>query len=166
MNKTIYIAAGCFWGSEKYFSLVRGVLSTKVGYANGTTANPTYEEVCHNNTGHAETVEIQYDDSILPLEKLLRLYYDVIDPTSINKQGGDHGIQYRTGIYYIDEADLEIIRPSLAELAKNYEKPIAIEVKPLLHFYDAEEYHQKYLDKNPSGYCHIGQCAFDSARNA
>ncbi len=166
MNKTIYIAAGCFWGAEKYFSLIRGVLSTKVGYANGTTANPTYEEVCHNNTGHAETVEIQYDESILSLDKLLRLYYEVIDPTSVNRQGGDHGIQYRTGIYYIDETDLEIIKPSLEELAKKYDKPIAIEVKPLLHFYDAEQYHQKYLDKNPNGYCHIGQCAFDSARNA
>ena len=166
MNKTIYIAGGCFWGAEKYFSLIRGVLSTKVGYANGTTTNPTYEEVCHHNTGHAETVEIQYDSTILPLEKLLDLYYEVIDPTSLNKQGGDQGIQYRTGIYYIDEADLAIIHSSIDDLSKKFEKPIVIEVKPLEHFYDAEEYHQKYLDKNPSGYCHIGQCAFEAARKA
>ena len=166
MKKTIYIAAGCFWGGEKYFSVIRGVLETEVGYANGNTVNPSYEDVCHRNTGHAETVEIVYDNSILPLEKLLKLYYEVIDPTSINKQGGDIGPQYRTGIYYLDDSDLPVIEKSLTELATQYDKPIAIEVKILDNFYPAEEYHQKYLDKNKNGYCHIGQCAIEAASKA
>lgn len=166
MIKTIYIAAGCFWGSEKYFSLIRGVVSTKVGYANGSTLNPTYEDVSYRNSGHAEAVEIRYDDTILPLETLLNLYYEIIDPTSVNKQGADRGVQYRTGIYYTDEEDLAIIRSSLEVLAAKYDKPIAIEVGPLHHFFDAEEYHQKYLDKNINGYCHIGQNAFEHAKNA
>lgn len=166
MVKTIYLAAGCFWGSEKYFSLIRGVIGTKVGYANGSTENPTYEDVSYHNSGHAETVEIKYDDSILSLEKLLSLYYEIIDPTSINQQGADRGVQYRTGIYYIDDSDYPIICDSLDALATKFEKPIAIEAGPLFHFYDAEEYHQKYLDKNVNGYCHIGQSAFDKAKNA
>lgn len=166
MVKTIYLAAGCFWGSEKYFSLIRGVIGTKVGYANGSTENPTYEDVSYHNSGHAETVEIKYDDTILSLEKLLSLYYDIIDPTSINQQGADRGVQYRTGIYYIDDSDYSIICDSLDALATKYEKPIAIEAGPLAHFYDAEEYHQKYLDKNINGYCHIGQSAIDKAKNA
>lgn len=166
MIKTIYLAAGCFWGSEKYFSLIRGVVGTKVGYANGSTKNPTYEDVSYHNSGHTETVEIKYDDSILSLEKLLSLYYEIIDPTSINQQGADRGVQYRTGIYYIDDSDYPIICDSLDALATKFEKPIAIEAGPLFHFYDAEEYHQKYLDKNVNGYCHIGQSSFDKAKNA
>lgn len=166
MIKTIYVAAGCFWGSEKYFSLIRGVISTKVGYANGNTLNPTYEDVSYHNSGHAEAVEIRYDDSILSLEKLLNLFYEIIDPTSINQQGADRGIQYRTGIYYISEDDLDIIHGSIETLATKYNKPIAIEVGPLLQFFDAEKYHQKYLDKNINGYCHIGEKAFDNAKNA
>ena len=162
----IYLAGGCFWGMEKYIASVRGVTSTQVGYANGTTANPTYEEVCHNNTGHAETVRVEYDPSMVLLEFLLNLYYDAINPTSMNRQGGDTGAQYRTGIYYIDESDLAVIQNSIARLQKNYDKPIAIEVKPLEKFYLAEDYHQNYLDKNPGGYCHIGVDKIKKAADA
>jgi peptide methionine sulfoxide reductase msrA/msrB len=152
----IYLAGGCFWGMEKYISSVQGVTSTQVGYANGITANPTYEQVCHNNTGHAEAVRVEYDPAIVSLEFLLNLYYDAIDPISLNRQGGDTGVQYRTGIYYIDKSDMAVITSSIAQLQKRYDKPIAIEVKLLQNFYLAEEYHQNYLDKNPGGYCHIG----------
>lgn len=164
--KDIYLAAGCFWGAEKYFDLVQGVLSTQVGYANGKTQNPTYEDVCQNNTGHAETVHIQYDENILPLSFLLDLFYDAIDPTSLNRQGGDIGTQYRTGIYYTDIADLPIIENSIRKLSKNFNRPIAIEVQPLQNYYTAEDYHQKYLDKNPGGYCHIGAAKFEKAATA
>ena len=145
---TIYLAGGCFWGTEKYFSLINGVTKTSVGYANGNTDNPTYEEVKHSNTGHAETVEVVYDSAILSLDKLLLLYYDVINPTSVNKQGGDVGSQYRTGIYYTTPEDLPVIQASIAELAKNYTLPLAVEVLPLTKYFLAEEYHQEYLDKN------------------
>ena len=159
----IYLAGGCFWGTEKYFSLIRGVLSTETGYANGETQNPTYEEVCRQNTGHAETVRVIYDSEIIPLEFLLELYYETIDPVSVNRQGGDHGTQYRTGIYYVDDKDLQIIENSIAQLQKRYDKPIAIEVEPLRNFTPAEEYHQNYLDKNPGGYCHIPRALFEKA---
>ena len=164
--KTIYLAGGCFWGVEKYLSLIPGVESTSTGYGNGNTENPSYEDVCHSNTGHAETVKVEYDPSRISLTFLLELYYDVIDPTSLNRQGSDTGTQYRTGIYYADEADRETIFDSIAALQKNCDKPVVIEVKPLENYHTAEEYHQKYLDKNPGGYCHIGSVKFAKARFA
>jgi len=166
MIKTIYLAGGCFWGTEQYLQNVKGVISTEVGYANGNTKNPTYEEVCRKNTGHAETVKVEYDDSILGLPFVLELYYDVINPVSVNRQGGDAGVQYRTGIYYVDVHDEEVIKTSIIELQKRYKEKIAIEVKPLVNYYKAEDYHQKYLDKNPTGYCHIGKDKFDKAKDA
>jgi peptide-methionine (S)-S-oxide reductase len=165
-QKVIYLAGGCFWGTEKYLSSVQGVLETNVGYANGNTENPSYEEVCHKNTGHAETVKVVYDTEIIDLDFILKLYYDVINPTSVNKQGEDEGSQYRTGIYYETEEDVPVIKASLLELQKQYEKPIAIEVQPIRNYYLAEEYHQKYLDKNPTGYCHIRPDKFEKARQA
>lgn len=162
----IYLAGGCFWGTEKYLSSIRGVLSTQVGYANGNTENPTYEEVCHKNTGHAETVHVIYDPAVLTLEFLLELYYEAIDPVSVNRQGGDIGTQYRTGIYYVNDADRPVIERSIANLQKRYSKPVAIEVEPLRNFYPAEEYHQKYLDKNPGGYCHIPRAKCEKAASA
>jgi peptide-methionine (S)-S-oxide reductase/peptide methionine sulfoxide reductase msrA/msrB len=164
--KEIYLAGGCFWGTEKYLSGVKGIVTTAVGYANGNTENPSYEEVCHNNTGHAETVKVVYDPSRIRLEFILRLYYDVIDPTSLNRQGEDKGSQYRTGIYYVDEKDKEVIEKSLTELQTHYEKPVVVEALPLSNFYLAEEYHQKYLDKNPTGYCHIPRAKFAQAELA
>lgn len=164
--KQIYLAGGCFWGIEKYFSLVSGILSTGVGYANGHTENPSYEEVCRNNTGHAETVRVEYNPDMLSLPALLELFYDVIDPTSVNRQGNDTGEQYRTGIYYVDAADQDVILKSIAALQSRLAKPVTIEVKPLEHYYSAEEYHQKYLDKNPGGYCHIPAAKMEMARRA
>ncbi|PWJ46997.1 peptide-methionine (R)-S-oxide reductase MsrB [Faecalicatena contorta] len=166
MKKEIYLAGGCFWGTEKYLQNIPGVLSTEVGYANGDTENPTYEEVCRKNTGHAEAVKVEYDDSKIGLPFILDLYYDVINPISKNRQGGDIGTQYRTGIYFTDEKDEEAILASIDNLQKSYKEKIAIEVKPLANYYKAEEYHQKYLDKNPGGYCHIGADKFEKAEKA
>ena len=162
----IYLAGGCFWGTEKYIASIPGALSTQVGYANGRTENPTYEEVCHSNTGHAETVRVLYDPERLPLPFLLELYYEAIDPTSVNRQGGDRGTQYRTGIYYTDPVDLPVIERSLSALQSRLDQPVAIEVLPLANFCPAEEYHQKYLEKNPTGYCHIPPERFRRAAQA
>lgn len=164
--KEIYLAGGCFWGTEKYLSLIKGVIKTEAGYANGNTDSPTYDDVCYRNTGHAETVKVLYDPKQIRLEFLLNLFYDTIDPTSINRQGGDKGLQYRTGIYYIDESDKEVIQNSIGELQKKYRNPIAIEVLPLKNFTAAEGYHQRYLDKNPGGYCHISPQKFEKAKHA
>ncbi|HIU77255.1 MAG TPA: peptide-methionine (R)-S-oxide reductase MsrB [Candidatus Pelethocola excrementipullorum] len=166
MKKEIYLAGGCFWGTEKYLENIAGIISTEVGYANGNTQNPTYEEVCYRHTGHAETVKVQYEDDIIGLPFLLELYYDVINPVSVNRQGGDVGTQYRTGIYYTSDEDRGVIQDSIEKLQMKYEEKIAIEVKPLLNYYKAEEYHQKYLDKNPGGYCHIGYNKFEKAKSA
>lgn len=153
--KEIYLAGGCYWGVEKFMSVLRGVTETEVGFANGHVEAPTYRQVCDTPTGHAETVRVVYDEAILPLGRLLSLFYRVIDPTSFEKQGGDVGNQYRTGVYYTDQADCPVIEASLAELAGKYNAPIVVECLPLDCFYPAEEYHQKYLDKNPNGYCHV-----------
>lgn len=154
MNE-IYFAGGCFWGVEEYFSRINGVVETKVGYANGTKENPTYEEVCTGTTRHAETVYIRYDESVITLEELLQKFFNIIDPTSLNRQGGDIGNQYRTGVYYVNEKDKNIIAKYMDEIQKNYKEKIVTELLPLSSFYLAEEYHQKYLKKNPNGYCHI-----------
>ncbi|HAQ40377.1 MAG TPA: peptide-methionine (S)-S-oxide reductase [Clostridiales bacterium] len=153
--KEIYLAGGCFWGLQAYFDLRKGVKGTVVGYANGNTENPTYEQVCTHTTGFAETVHIKYDENEITLDKILSDFWKVIDPTLKNRQGMDIGTQYRTGIYYVDEEDLKVIKPSLENEAGKYKEPIVTEVMPLKNFYAAEEYHQKYLDKNPNGYCHI-----------
>ena len=151
----IYLAGGCFWGMQKYLSSIPGVVSTEAGYANGPADRATYEQVCVGS-GHAETVRVVYDPEQVPLAFLLRLYFEAINPVSINRQGGDSGVQYRTGIYYTDEGDLPVIREELARLQKTLPKPVAVEAAPLLGYCPAEEYHQDYLDKNPGGYCHIG----------
>ena len=155
MTKEIYLAGGCFWGLEKYLGEVDGVTFTEVGYANGKTPNPTYQEVCLDYTGYAETVYVKYDFDSINLSFLLGLYFDVINPVSVNRQGPDIGSQYRTGIYYVNEEDKPIIEECIKKLQMQYKEPIAIEVGPLVNYYKAEKYHQKYLDKNPGGYCHI-----------
>lgn len=162
----IYLAGGCFWGTEHFLKQIRGVESTEAGYANGNTKNPTYEEVCHNNTGFAETVKVVYNPQEVSLGLILDLYFKTIDPTSINRQGNDRGSQYRTGIYYTNPADLPVIRNAISALEKNYVKPIVVEVEPLKNFYKAEGYHQDYLDKHPGGYCHISPQLFELARRA
>ena len=160
--KTIYVAGGCFWGLEKYIGLVNGVVDTEVGYANGANASATYGD----GSGYAEAVKVVYDPAVAPLPFLLDLFYDAIDPTSVNRQGNDLGTQYRTGIYYTDPADKAVIETSLAQLQKKYTQPIAVESGPLTNYARAEDYHQDYLKKDPGGYCHIPQKLFDAAAAA
>ena len=154
MIRTVYLAGGCFWGCQKFFDQFEGVLETEVGYANGPTADPSYEEVCRSS-GHAETVRIRYDENVITLTQLLEYYFMVIDPLSINRQGHDEGIQYRTGIYYTDETLLPEIQAVWQAEEEKAGAKLAVELEPLRNFFSAEEYHQKYLDKNPGGYCHI-----------
>ena len=152
--KRIYLAGGCFWGVQKFFDQFAGVVKTEVGYANGPEAAPTYQEVCASS-GHAETVRIDYDEGTIALAKLLDYYFMIVDPLSVNRQGHDEGVQYRTGIYYTEEDQLSAIRAAVDREAEKAGRPLAVEVGPILNFFPAEEYHQKYLDKNPGGYCHV-----------
>lgn len=155
----IYLAGGCFWGVEEYFSRIPGVAVSESGYANGSTQNPSYQEVCTGETGHAETVHVAFDPAIVSLETILRQYFKIIDPTSLNRQGADHGTQYRTGVFYVDEADRPAIQAIFDEVAAGLEAPMVVELGPLESFWLAEDYHQDYLKKNPGGYCHV---RFDS----
>lgn len=164
MLHTIYLAGGCYWGAEKYLSNVPGVTETEVGFANGHVEAPAYVRVKQGNTGHAETVRTVYDDGVIPLEKLLRLFFRIIDPTSFERQGEDVGNQYRTGVYWADAADEPTVRAELAKLQAQYAAPLMVEASPLDCFYPAEEYHQKYLDKTPGGYCHVPWSEIDWVR--
>lgn len=155
---TIYLAGGCFWGVQRYLDSIPGVIATEVGYANGPENPVRYEEV-KAGSGHAETCKTVFDASVLPLSKLLETFLSVIDPLPVNRQGEDEGIQYRTGIYYTDENDLPVIQEVVSALEKKLGVPTAVERMPLTLFCPAEEYHQKYLTKNPNGYCHI-HCLF------
>ena len=152
--KTIYLAGGCFWGMQKFFDQFDGVTNTEVGYANGPDEAPSYADVCASS-GHAETVRVDYDENVLSLTDLLNYYFMVIDPLSVNQQGNDRGIQYRTGIYYTEESQLPAIEAVYQEQEEKAGAKLAVEMEPLQNFFTAEEYHQKYLDKNPVGYCHI-----------
>lgn len=152
--KKITLAGGCFWGVEAYFSRVKGITKTVVGYIDGISQNPSYEEVC-NGSGHAEAVYIEYDKSVIDLNKILKHFFRIIDPTQRNRQGNDIGKQYRSAIYYYDQEDMEVAKQFIESVKRNYKKPIQTEVLLASTFYEAEEYHQKYLDKNPYGYCHI-----------
>ena len=161
----IYLAGGCFWGTEHFFKQIAGVVETEVGFANGQTEYPTYEQVYTDTTGYAETVHVIYNPDKVSLEFLLRMFFVAIDPTSMNKQGHDEGTRYRTGIYYTDEADLPVIDKIYAEEQSKYAQPLVVEKLPLQNFYPADEYHQDYLDKHPDGYCHLPKTLFDFARN-
>lgn len=152
MKKIIYLAGGCFWGVQEYFSRLKGVISTISGYANGIKENPSYQEVKTGNTLSAETVEVGYDNDVIGLTKILEHYLRFVDPYSINRQGEDVGNQYRTGVYYVDDNDKEIIKRYFDEKLK---VGYVIEIIKLKNFYKAEEYHQDYLKKNPTGYCHV-----------
>lgn len=153
--KKIWFAGGCFWGIEAYFAQLKGVENTRVGYSQGTTGRPTYQQVCTGLTGHAEVCEVTYDEKILSLPKLLEHFFRVIDPTTLNRQGPDVGTQYRTGVYYASEEDKEVIINFINEMQLRYSAPIVVEVEPVGHFFPAEDYHQSYLVKTPGGYCHI-----------
>ena len=164
-RKKIYFAGGCFWGTEHLFSLVAGVVGTEVGYANSRVPYPEYKEVCSGQTGAAETVEVEYDDMEVSLTELLSIYFKSIDPTSLNRQGNDRGTQYRTGIYYVDRADVPVIEAFVAAVERRSTEPIVVEVMPLENFYPAELYHQDYLEKNPGGYCHIDPALFEEVKS-
>lgn len=153
--KTIVLAGGCFWGVEEYFSRIDGIKETEVAYANGSKENPTYEEVCAHKTGHAEVCKIGYDENVITLIKVLEKFFKIIDPTLINRQGGDIGDQYRSGVYYTDSEDEMIIKSFILNEQSKTELKIQTEVEELKSYYAAEEYHQSYLKKNPGGYCHI-----------
>ncbi len=163
--KDIYLAGGCFWGTQHFLSLLPGVKETVVGYANSTIPNPSYKLVCTGSTNAAETVKVTYDPAQISLPEILRLYFMTIDPTSINRQGGDHGTQYRTGIYWTDPSDAPIVEAELSHLASTLDAPLAVESGLLQSFYPAEDYHQDYLEKNPGGYCHLSPALFDLARS-
>ena len=162
----IYLAGGCYWGTQHFIRQINGVISTEVGFANSNTENPSYKLVCTGTTDAAETVKVIYDKSVLKLETLLELFIKCIDPTSLNRQGGDCGTQYRTGIYFTDPSDEQIIRYFIQDQQKNYNKPIVIEVMPLKNFFKAEEAHQDYLIKHANGYCHIGPDLIEFAKQA
>lgn len=153
--KEIYFAAGCFWGAQHFFAGVDGVKEAVAGYANGNGVNPKYEQVYTDTTGFAETVRVTYNESRISLPELTELYFTIIDPLSLNKQGGDIGTRYRTGVYYTEEADRALIAPVFEAEAQRLGAPLVVELEPLRNFYLAEERHQDYLDKNPGGYCHV-----------
>ena len=153
--KEIYFAAGCFWGAQHFFAGVDGVKEAIAGYANGNGENPRYEEVYTDTTGFAETVRVRYDETRISLPQLTELYFTIIDPLSLNKQGGDIGTRYRTGVYYKEEADKALIQPVFEAEARRQGAALVVELEPLRNFYLAEERHQDYLDKNPNGYCHV-----------
>ena len=154
-QREIYLAGGCFWGTEAYLKRIPGVLETEVGYANSTVAEPSYEEVCSGETGAAEAVRVTYDADVLPLPLLLAAYLRTVDPFSLNRQGNDRGTQYRTGIYWTDDADRAAVISALVSLARTSGKNPRIEAAPLANFSPAEAYHQDYLGRNPFGYCHV-----------
>ena len=154
-QQVIYLAGGCFWGVEAFISRLKGVNNTEVGYANGRDLAPTYEKVCTGKTGHAETVKATYNPKIISLEEILENFFKIIDPYSLNRQGADIGTQYRTGIYWQEDSQRDIVINFLREKQKVSAKRIVVEAHAISSFYPAEAYHQKYLERNPQGYCHV-----------
>lgn len=155
-HETALVAAGCFWGVEEIFRKIPGVVKTTVGYTGGTTANPTYEEVCTGRTGHAEAIEVVYDPAIVDYATILDFFFRLHDPTTLNRQHNDIGTQYRSAIFHTSEAQKEIAERVKNEQAGNFKKPIVTEITAASIFYSAEDYHQDYLVKNPGGYnCHV-----------
>lgn len=154
-QQVIYLAGGCFWGVEAFISRLKGVNQTEVGYANGRDLAPTYEKVCTGRTGHAECVKVTYNPQIITLEEILENFFKIIDPYVLNRQGPDIGTQYRTGIYWQEDSQKTIVLKFLSAKQKLSSKRIRTEAHAIGSFYPAEEYHQKYLEKNPQGYCHV-----------
>lgn len=154
--KTIYLAGGCFWGTDAYMARVLGVAATESGYANGNTPLPvTYEEVCTETTGYAEAVKVVYDKTRVTLEEILEEFFSITNPTTLNKQANDVGTRYRSGVYYIDETDIPVIQTAIDKVQMRFSEPIVTTIEPLASYQAAEEYHQNYLEKNPDGYCHV-----------
>lgn len=153
MKKKIYLAGGCFWGMQAYFKRFYGIMDTSVGYSNGISKETSYNKL--KETDHAETLEIVYEDNMIRLEEILLHFFNIIDPLSLNKQGEDVGRQYRTGIYYTSNDDLDIINKIYSFVEKKIGEKLVVEVEKIREYILAEDYHQEYLDKNPNGYCHI-----------
>ncbi|MCQ2153568.1 MAG: peptide-methionine (S)-S-oxide reductase MsrA [Bacteroidales bacterium] len=162
-QRDIWFAAGCFWGAQKFLKMVPGVEFTEVGFANGRERNPTYEQVYTDTTGHAECVHVRYNPEVISLKELVRLYFRIIDPLSLNRQGEDEGTRYRTGVYYEDERDFDILSKEFFKMEKKLGCKLAVELQHIICFYRADEYHQDYLDKNPGGYCHLSPELFKLA---
>ena len=162
----IYFAGGCFWGTEHFFKQIRGVTHTETGFANGSDdlPSPAYEQVYTDTTGYAETVRVQYDESVVSLAFLVRMFFAAIDPLSLNRQGHDVGTRYRTGVYYTSAQQLPVIEQVFAEQQQKFTEPLQVELLPLHNYYPADEYHQDYLDKHPDGYCHLPKQLFAWAR--
>lgn len=159
----LYFAGGCFWGTERIFQMLDGVTDTTVGYANGHTANPSYEEVCRNDTGYKETVRVTYDPAVLKEETLLDAFFLCVNPAQYHQQGNDIGEQYQTGVYYKDEKLLPVLQKRFDQERKKHQE-FYVELQPLRCFYEAEEYHQNYLLKHPDGYCHITRVELDAVK--
>jgi len=154
--KTIYLAGGCFWGTDAYMTRVLGVAETESGYANGHAPLPvTYEEVCTEKTGYAETVKVVYDKTRVTLAEVLDEFFSITNPTTLNRQAADKGTRYRSGIYYIDDADIPVIQAAIDRVQTGFPDPVVTTIEPLVNYQSAEDYHQNYLDKNPTGYCHV-----------
>ncbi len=153
--KSIIVAGGCFWGVQEYYRRLKGITLAKVGYAQSNKENPSYREVCEGKTDAVEAVYLEYDPSIISIEMIYDHLFRIIDPTSLNRQAMDVGTQYRTGIYYKDEVDRDVALYFIGKIEDKFKDEIVVEVKPIVNFFDAESYHQNYLIKNPSGYCHI-----------
>ena len=158
--KEIYFAGGCFWGVEHFFKGVDGVSEAMPGYANGNTQNPTYKEVYTDTTGFAETVRVRYNPERVSLRLLVRLFFTVTDPLTLNRQGHDEGTRYRSGVFYTSAEDRPVIEEVFREVSGKLGVPLVTELEPLKNFYPAEEYHRNYLDKNPEGYCHLSLKTF------
>jgi len=162
----LYFAGGCFWGIEHAFRQLDGVLETTAGYANGHVDNPSYFDVKHGDTGHKETVEVVYDPSVVSVQTLMKAFFILIDPERDDGQGNDIGDQYRTGVYYPADAEPALVEVLKAEFGAERTKHSRFftELAPLSSFFKAEEYHQDYLVKNPTGYCHVSVAEFRAIR--
>ncbi|NHK29709.1 MAG: peptide-methionine (S)-S-oxide reductase MsrA [Asgard group archaeon] len=154
-NKVIILGGGCFWCLEAVYNQIKGVEAIS-GYAGGTTRNPTYNQVVSGRTGHAEVVKVIYDSSVITLEQILEIFFEIHDPTTLNRQGNDIGTQYRSIVFYANTNEKEIIEKAIQKAQKNWKGPIVTEVQKLAEFFEAEDYHQKYYEKNPNqGYCRV-----------
>ncbi len=157
-SESVILAGGCFWCLQPLFQELRGVQKAEVGYVGGKLPNPTYEQVCTDRTGHAEAVQVTFDPAVLPLDDLLRVFFTVHDPTTLNRQGADFGTQYRSAVFYGSPEQKASAERVIAEITKTgiWDRPIVTELTPASPFYRAEEYHQDYFAKNPTaGYCRI-----------
>ncbi|MBB5204201.1 peptide-methionine (S)-S-oxide reductase [Inhella inkyongensis] len=154
MMETITLGGGCFWCLEAVFTRLRGVQAVQSGYCNGHLPNPSYEQVCSGASGHVEVVQIRFNPEQIALRSLLEVFFAIHDPTTLNRQGADVGTQYRSGIYYQDSGQQALAQQVLAEQAARFEAPLVTEICPLRDYYPAEDYHQRYFERNPeAGYC-------------